>query len=153
GMPELLNQRAKNGERRGLFAALLLGEQLRQRLQAPAQGGAVSAEGIPMRMPVENRQQHGIQHLATKIERAKFHLAVDGDNLQRRTRGGEVPARISPRKFISGRKVGAAMRVQVPQETFQSLFEVDLGHHAGDGDTAGSGIPEFGHKSYQLSAV
>ena len=96
-------------------------------------------------MSLENRQQHLIQPLAAKIERTKVHIAVDRDNLQGRARGGEIPARVSPGKLIAGGKVGAAARVQILQKMLQPPFEVDLGNHAGNGDTASSGISEFGH--------
>src|SRR5437899_4190644 len=100
-----------------------------------------------MRMPGQNRIQHLVYHLTAHVERAKFDLAADGDDLERRARGGDVPTRISPGKFISGRKVHTAMRVQILQKTLQPSFETDLGDHAGDGDTASSGVPEFAHDS------
>ena len=55
GVPELVDQGAQNGKRRGLLAALFLGEQLRQRLQAAAERGALAAERIPMRMPLQTQ--------------------------------------------------------------------------------------------------
>src|SRR6185369_2532580 len=48
GMAELLDERAQNGKRGRLLAALLFGEQLRQRLQASPQRGPLPAKGIPM---------------------------------------------------------------------------------------------------------
>jgi len=64
---------------------------------------------------------------------------------ERRPRGGKIPARVSPGEFIAGGKVDAAAGVQILQKTFQSLFEADLGNHACNGNTASSGISEFGH--------
>src|SRR3981081_4571134 len=115
-MPELLDQRAQNGKSRRLLAKLLFREELRQRLQAAAQRGSVCAEGFPMRVALEHRLQHSIEHFTALIERAKLDLAVDGDDLERRTRGGEIPARISPGKFVSGRQVYAAVGIQIFQK-------------------------------------
>src|SRR5437868_10344611 len=96
-------------------------------------------------MLLEHGQQHLIQHLAAKIERTELYIPVDGDYLERRPRGGKIPARVSPGEFIAGGKVDAAAGVQILQKALQSLFEADLGHRACNGDTASSGISEFGH--------
>ena len=153
GIPELLDQRAQDRKRRGLLAALLFGEELRQRQQASHQRTALLPERLPMRMLRQDRIQHLRQHLPAQIERPKLDLAIDRDDLERRPCGGDVPARVSPRKLISGGKINAAMCVQILQKTLQSFLEADLGDSAGDGDTAASGIPEFTHVSLQLSAI
>ena len=64
--------------------------------------GPLPAKGFPVRMLFENRQQHLIQHLAAKIQRAELYVAVHGDDFERRARGGEIPARIPPWEFVSG---------------------------------------------------
>src|SRR3989442_9983752 len=98
-----------------------------------------------MRVLLENGAQHLVQHFAAQVERTQFHITVYRDDLEQRARGGEVPARIPSWKFISGGQIGAAMRVQVLQKAFQSLFVAGFRDHAGDGDTAASEIPEFAH--------
>src|SRR5437588_10483972 len=108
-MTELLDQRAQDGKRGGLLAALFFSEQLWQRRQSPEQRGALRTEGFPMRIAREHRQQHLVQHLASLIEWAKLYLAIDGDDLERRSRGCEIPARVSSGEFRSGGKRYAAM--------------------------------------------
>jgi hypothetical protein len=66
-----------------------------------------------MAIALEHRPQHSIEHFAALIQRAKLDLAIDGDNLERRTCGGEIPTRVSPRKFVSGRQVYAAAGIQL----------------------------------------
>jgi len=107
----------------------------------------LGAKGFPMRIARENRLQHLVQHFATLIEWAKLDLPIDGDDLERRSRGGEIPARVSPGEFISGGKVYAAMRIQILQKTLQSILERDLGNDAGNSDTASSGISELAHNN------
>src|SRR5579872_979771 len=98
-----------------------------------------------MRIALENRMQHAVEQFAALIQGAKLDLAVDGDDLERRARGGEIPARISAGEFVSGREVYAAAGGQIFQEAGEAFLERDFGGDAGDGDTGSSGIFEFAH--------
>src|ERR1017187_9610083 len=88
-----------------------------------------------MRMAFEHRQQDLIQYFAANAERAKFHFPVIRYDLQRRPRGGDIPARITSRIFVSGRKVKAAMAIEVLQDMLQTSAISDLGNCASNCDS------------------
>src|SRR5208283_3852291 len=118
---ELFDQRPQNGERRGLLAALLLGKQGRKRFQAAIQHAVLPTEFLPMRMPLERRMEQLRDAAAALIERAELHAAVARHDLQRRTGGGDVPARVPPGILVSRRQVDATVPVQIAQEVPQAL--------------------------------
>ena len=125
---ELLDQRAQNGEGRGLLAALLLGEKGRQRLQPAVQGGAFEAEPFPVRMGGQHGVKHLHQHLAALVERAELDLAAPRDDFERRAGGGDVPARVPFRVLVSRGKIRCRDACRVAQQVAQAAFE-------GNGDT------------------
>ena len=89
---ELFDQRAQDGKAGGLLAALFFGKQLRQRLQAARQRAIHARERFPVRMALEHRQQDLIQDFAADTERAEFHLAVVGHDLERRRAWKQYPS-------------------------------------------------------------
>ena len=147
---ELLDQRAQNRERGGLLAALLLGEERGQGLEAAGQNRAFEAELFPVRMVREQLVKHAGEDGSALVQRPELHAAVVGNNFERRAGRGDIPARISSGILISRRKINPAVLVQVIQQVVQSLPEVDLGRGPGDLDTVGSGIAVFAHKHFPL---
>ena len=80
------------------------------------------------------------------IERGEDHLAVARRDLEWRSQRSDVPTRIPPRKFITGGKVDAALRIELAQQRVQTPAERDFGMRALDGNAAGRGINFGTHK-------
>ena len=119
-MVELVDQRAQDRKRRRLLAALLFRKQRRQRLQRAraarrlrarnvSQCGCGASTGSSIRLSTSPRGFSG----------RNVDVAALGNDLERRRDGGDVPARISPRKFVAGGKIDAALRVQLLAQRLQ----------------------------------
>ena len=124
-MAEFVDQRAEHRERRRLFAAFLFGEKLRKRLQLSAHRAGFPGETFPMRMRREQRMEKAIQYFAASIQRAKFHVAPGGYDLERRRERCEIPPGITLGVLIAGGKIYAALRVEFAQQPVQSAV---VGH-------------------------
>ncbi len=111
GAAEFVDEQAQNRKDRRLFAALLLRKQRRQRLQPPQEHARFRAERFPMRMRSQQRQQHLAEHLSAWVQRTELDAAVVRDDLERRADGGDIPARITSRIFVSGGQIDAAVPV------------------------------------------
>ena len=146
GMVELGNQGADDRKRGRLFAPLLLRKQRRQWFERAAQGSVFERAGFPVRMRRQRRRQQMVEDFSARIERGEDHLAVARGDLERRSQRCDVPTRIPSRKFITGRKVDAALRVELVQQRVQTLAKGDFGMRALDGNAAGRCIVFGTHK-------
>src|SRR5260370_41145002 len=109
---EFVDQRAEYGKGRGVLAASLFREKLRQWLQPAVQSRAPEPEFLPVRVLFKERMDDPRERLAAGIERPEIHLPAGGDNFDRRADGHHIPARISLRIFVPGRKIKAAITIQ-----------------------------------------
>src|SRR5580693_7852137 len=69
---EFVNQRAKDGERGRLFAALFFGKQRRQGLQPPTQSPSLKTKCFPVAVPGKQGIQDLIEHLAALVQRPEI---------------------------------------------------------------------------------
>ncbi len=136
-MVEFGDEGADDGEGRGLFAALFLGEEAGERLEGSAQRAFVVTKRIPVRVGFEDAVQHAVQSPAAVIERAEGNFAVLRDDFDGRGERGDVPTRVASRKFVTGGKIDAALRVELAQQGFQAALVGDLGEGPLDQDAGG----------------
>src|SRR5579864_1025208 len=100
-----------------------------------------------MRMERERRCENLIQRGAAGVERADGDIASARDDFDRRRHRSHVPARIPPRKLITGGKIYAALRVQFLEKTPQTPAIGHVGNGARDGNAARGGIALGAHKT------
>src|SRR5579863_878507 len=96
------------------------------------------------------RSEHGFENpvddFAAGIERSEDDLAIARGEFERRSQSGDVPTRIAPRKFVTGRKIDAALRVEFTQQFFQAALVRDLGMRSLDGNAGGRNVNFGTHK-------
>ena len=97
-------------------------------------------------MRAQNRLQQTVDDLAARIQRSQGNVAIGGDDLERRRDGGYIPARISLGVFVTGRKIDAALGIELVEQPAQALFKRNFGKRAFDDDAAGGGITVGAHK-------
>src|ERR1035437_9145913 len=83
---------------------------------------------------------------AALIERTELDAAVVGDDLERRTSGADVPARVSPGILVSRGEIDPTVAVQLAREVRQPSSVDDLRDGASDLDPVGSLIAVFAHR-------
>src|SRR5208283_1446634 len=74
---EFLDERAQDGKDRRLAAALLLGEERRQRLKAAGQDLTFETELLPVGVRGEDRREQLRDDAAALVERAELDVAVE----------------------------------------------------------------------------
>src|ERR1017187_2191620 len=102
-------------------------------------------ETLPVRMRREQRIENAIQDFATSVQRAEFHVAPRGHNLERRRERCEVPPGITLGVFVAGGKIYAALRVELAQQPVQSAAVRQPGNTARYRDTTGGRITFGAH--------
>src|SRR5262249_48353583 len=112
GMVEFGQQGSQNGERRGLLAALLFREQLRQGLQYPSDCAVGCFKRFPVGMIAQNDIQHLRERRTSRVQCLDRDTAADGDDLERRSKRSDIPARVALRVFVAGGEVDAAMSIK-----------------------------------------
>ena len=83
--------------------------------------------GCRMRLMIPPRGLSGVKTTSRSLR----------GNFQRRRERGDVPTRIAPRKFVTGRKIDAALRIELAQQCLQAALVGDLGIRALDGNAGG----------------
>jgi hypothetical protein len=85
-------------------------------------------------------------HPAALIERAYFHAAVIGNDLERRAKRRDIPARIPPGEFIPRREVNATVMVELAREVFEAFTEAGPANGARDHNPVGSRVAMIAHR-------
>src|SRR5581483_9413599 len=95
-------------------------------------------------------RQHGAKDLqeffTAGVQRPELGFAIVRDDLERRTGGSDVPARIPPGILVSRGKINPTVPIQIAQKMYQALTEISLGESARDFDPVRSQIAVFTHK-------
>ena len=81
----------------------------------PCKRRAFKAELLPMRMAAKQAIQHLVQHFSARIQRPEFDILSGRYDFDRRAYRSHVPARIPLWIFVAGRKIDAAIAVQLMQ--------------------------------------
>src|SRR5580704_30891 len=108
---EFVNQRAKDGERGRLFAALFFGEQRWQGLQPPTQSPSLKTKCFPVAVPGKQGIQDLIEHLAAPVQRPEIDIAAGCYDLERWRNRHHIPARITLRILVAGGEINAPIPV------------------------------------------
>ena len=145
-LAELFDQRPQDGEHRRLPAALLLGKQRGHGFQPAGQQARFEAELFPVGVAGQHRMEHLEDLAAALIERVELDAAVVGDDLERRTSGADVPARISPGILVSRGEINSTVAIQLARQVRQPSSVDHLGDGASDFDPVGSRIAVFAHR-------
>jgi hypothetical protein len=74
-----------------------------------------------------------------------LHFAIVCDDLERRARGSDIPARVPAGILISRRKVNATVPIEIAEKMLQAFPEVGLGNFTYDFDPVRSLIAVFAH--------
>ena len=76
-----------------------------------------------MRMIREHRSQHAVNCNAAFVQGLERDLALESNQRQRRPDGNNIPARITPRKLVTGGKIKAPILIQLAQVTAAAIRE------------------------------
>ena len=142
---KLLDHCAEKREYGGLFAALLFGEEGRERPEPASQVAVDEAEVLPMRVVCQRWQEHFIQRSSAIVQRANLDVALKADDLNGWAKAGNIPARVPPGVFVSGRQVDPAVTVKVTPKAFETMFKRDSGGRACDNNAAARGVLQLRH--------
>src|SRR5690242_13341863 len=101
-------------------------------------------------MVLQQREENLIDDLAAVVQRPDLEISPEADDLNRRADGSDIPARISFRILIAGRKINPAMPVQVAKQVLQPLLKRALRRCAAYGDAARCRVLQQRHKSKEF---
>src|SRR5271170_1307207 len=117
------------------------------------QRGALKAELFPMRMVFKNTKQHPVQNFSARVQRIELDVAAGASDFNRRANGCYVPARVSFRILVAGRKINAAIAIQLVEQRSQTLLIGDRGRLARYRDSARRLVNQLWHNEIQGGAT
>src|SRR5262245_3304999 len=97
-------------------------------------------------MVSQNLMENAVDHRTAFVQRTKFQVTAEADDLEWRSNRSDIPTRVPSRIFVTGGQINPPLAVEVTKQTCESELERDFGCASSDRDAAAGLILQLGHK-------